>query len=604
MRRAAGFAILQRRGPGGELVKTDLFKSRDAVFLALVGLAAMLLAFWGFSICATAACKAVPLATLGDRAIASFKLVIGIGGGYALEKGDPIQLVLAQFTVYGLIAAYGTVKVIVFNLHRDLRVALAQRKRGHTIVCGLGDMGMQVIQSLKDLDQDAVVIDVKSDSPHVLTCERQGVPFLKGDAKNIQILRLAGVARARTIVLCTGDDAENVEIALRIKEHAAKHLRRQAQRLLVLAEMRSDWLFARLIDHGRELGSDKVELRFFNGYDNSARLLMNGIAPRPGANRVAVIGFGAMGREVALHLVRNSPVAPGEMLNLVIFDRDAERSSRNLLDAIPAIAEIARLDFVAADLRSDNPIAWQTIEAQLQGAALLGVAICIHDDDAGLYTALGIRDLLDRLGQADVPVHVWLERHRYLGRLAASIEESNTVANRMSAFGSLEELLSPDILIADKLDLLAKALHENHRATLGEADRAKPHGRPWDELPEQFKMSSRREADHIPIKLRLCGLDMEASAAPEIIEFRPAEIERIAQLDHQRWLIERRLLGWKYGSVRSDAARIHPLLVPWSELPPEMRRMNMARMTALPQILARAGLEIVRVRASGFALPE
>lgn len=586
------------------MVKTELFKSRDAIVLALLGLALALLAFWGFSLCTTAACKALPLATFGERAIVSFKLVFGLGGGgYGVERGDPIQLVFAQFTVYSFLAAYGTVKVIIFNLHRDLRVALAQRKREHTIVCGLGDMGMQVIQSLKDLGQDAVAIDVKGDSPHVLTCERQGVPFLKGDAKSVPILRLAGIARAQTIVLCTGDDAENVEIALRIKEHAARHPRRPAQRLLVLAEMRSDWLFARLIDHGRELGSDKVELRFFNGYDNSARLLMNGIVPRPGATRFALIGFGAMGREVALHLVRNSPVAPGDMLNLVIFDRDAEHSSRTLLDAIPTITEIARLDFVAADLNADNPIAWQTIEARLQGDALLGVAICIHDDDAGLYTALGIRGLLDRLGQSEVPVHVWLERHRYLGQLAGSIEETNTASNRMSAFGSLEELLSPDILIADKLDGLAKALHENHRSNLSAADRALPNGRPWQELPEQYKMSSRREADHIPIKLRLCGLDMEASDAPEIIELRPAELERIAQLDHQRWLIERRLLGWKYGATRDNAARLHPFLLPWDDLPAAMRDMNIARMTTLPQILARAGYEIVRVRASGFALP-
>src|ERR1700755_2551065 len=118
------------------------------------------------------------------------------------------------------------------------------------------------------------------------------------------------------------------------------------------------------------------------------------------------------------------------MLNLVIFDRDAEHSSHTLLDAIPAIAEVARLFFVAADLSADNPVAWQTVDAQLQGPALLGVAICIHDDDTGLYTALSIRNLLDRLGQTDVPVHVWLERHRYLGRLAASIEETNTATNR------------------------------------------------------------------------------------------------------------------------------------------------------------------------------
>jgi hypothetical protein len=53
MRAAFWFAIFARETRGGDVVKTDLFKSRDAVILALVGLAAMLLAFWGFSICAS-----------------------------------------------------------------------------------------------------------------------------------------------------------------------------------------------------------------------------------------------------------------------------------------------------------------------------------------------------------------------------------------------------------------------------------------------------------------------------------------------------------------------------------------------------------------------
>src|ERR1700722_14499105 len=102
------------------MLKTELFKSRDAVGLALVGLTAMLIAFWGFSICSTAACHAVPLDGFGGKLLASFKLVICAGCGFSLEKGRPIHFLRAQFTVYGIVAAYGPIKVIVFNLHRDL----------------------------------------------------------------------------------------------------------------------------------------------------------------------------------------------------------------------------------------------------------------------------------------------------------------------------------------------------------------------------------------------------------------------------------------------------------------------------------------------------
>jgi len=587
-----------------DLVKN--FKSRDAVVIAIVGAAVTLLAFWGFSVCGTAACHtALPVDGIEERLYASFKLAFGFGaGGYALEKGDPVQLVFAQFTAYSYVAVYTSSAILIRNLRRDMRVALAQHKSDHTIVCGLGDMGMQVVQSLRDLDQDAVVIDVQAESSHVPTCERQGVPFLKGDAKNIQTLRLAGIARARTIVLCTGDDAENVEIALRIKDEVTRNPRKHSERLLVLVEMRTDWLFARLVDHGRGLGSDRVELRFFNGYDNTARLLMNRLIPRRDATGFAVIGFGAMGRELTLHVVRNSPIEFGATLNVTIFDRDAEHCERNLREAIPTLGEIAHLDFVAVDVQSDNPTAWQTVAGRLAGKSLLGVAVCIHDDDAGLYVALNIRDLLDRQGHRDVPVHVWLERHRYLGQLAASIEDRGAANDsRMRPFGSLEELLSPDILVADKLDILAKAVHENNRANLSPSQRGGDQDKPWEELAERFKMSSRRDADHIPIRLRLCGLDIEKSDTPELIEFRPAELKRIAQLYHQRYVIERRLLGWKYGKERNNAALLHPDVTTWEKLEPEARKGNIDRMRQLPKILADAGFEIVRVRDSGFALP-
>jgi hypothetical protein len=44
-------------------------------------------------------------------------------------------------------------------------------------------------------------------------------------------------------------------------------------------------------------------------------------------------------------------------------------------------------------------------------------------------------------------------------------------------------------------------------------------------------------------------------------------IERLAAHVHDLWALKRMREGWRYGPCRSDTARTHPDLVPYSELP-------------------------------------
>jgi hypothetical protein len=45
-----------------------------------------------------------------------------------------------------------------------------------------------------------------------------------------------------------------------------------------------------------------------------------------------------------------------------------------------------------------------------------------------------------------------------------------------------------------------------------------------------------------------------------------AGLENLARIEHERWMIDRKLDGWSYGRERDNTRRLHPLLVRWEEL--------------------------------------
>jgi len=427
--------------------------------------------------------------------------------------------------------------------------------------------------------------------------ERDGVPVLKGDAVKPAVLRQAGLPRASAVVLCTGQDTVNADIALRIRENSARW--RRSEPLTVLMELRDEWLFRKLIEHDREaLGTEMVEVRPFNVYENAARLLVRSLRPQAAGDGAArpflIFGFGRMGRETAVQVIRAAPVPLGERTQVVVFDRDIDAGARKFHSSWPGLANVADLELVDVDLEADVAASWKAIDKRLKAATPLAVAVCLPDDHESLHAALEVRGRLDKFGQTGTPLFVRLQRHQRLGAFAAQISRIEPHEDRLWAFGALEDLLTPDILVASRLDRLAEACHRHYLESQGKDHLDSPNCRPWRALPEQFRISNRRQADHIGIKLAQAGLRMQPSDYPQRLNFTPAETELLAKLEHRRWLIERRLLGWTYGKKRDDQKLVNPNLLEWERLPESIRTYNREAVAALPQILAAAGFEIQR----------
>lgn len=81
---------------------------------------------------------------------------------------------------------------------------------GPVIVCGLGRVGKRILDYLIAAKLTAVVVNARLD-PGELPL---GVRGLTGDCRSAELLREAGVERARGVIVCTSDDLVNIATAL------------------------------------------------------------------------------------------------------------------------------------------------------------------------------------------------------------------------------------------------------------------------------------------------------------------------------------------------------------------------------------------------------
>ena len=233
-------------------------------------------------------------------------------------------------------------------------------------------------------------------------------------------------------------------------------------------------------------------------------------SPEFEARTFVLVGFGAYGREIALHLIRSSPVAMGNKLRIIVFDQAADAAREKFLITNPAAAEYghSRICRGKRCSRIFRPCAHLLNRRLSRPALCSGIALALGEDEMSLCAALEMRSLLDRKGHFHVPVYVRLEHYRRLGEVVRSIEDISAFGDRLQIFGTLEETLSADVLLGSRLDAFAQALHEDYRQR--SQGTINPQANvPWRELPEFMKMSNRWRADHTPLLMGLAGLHLE-----------------------------------------------------------------------------------------------
>ncbi len=158
----------------------------------------------------------------------------------------------------------------------------------------------------------------------------------------------------------------------------------------------------------------------------------------------------------------------------------------------------------------------------------------------------------------------------------------------LSLFGL--SLVSPRSKAEDAWERAARAVHERYRRTNPSAPLS---AYSWDELPREFYRSSNRRQvlttlesartvgrswlPTAPDDLRFDEGAMSSDDAEDKIregctkfDLRPDELTTMSELEHRAWMAHYRRDGWRQGP-RDDTRKLHPLLLPWAELPQDAR---------------------------------
>jgi voltage-gated potassium channel len=147
---------------------------------------------------------------------------------------------LYSFTLVLEVVVEGQLQEALGRRRMDRQIA---RIAGHVIVCGFGRVGRNLAHYVAGAGQDVVVIER---DPERAAAAEGSVLVVRGDATSDEVLREAGIERARVFVTALNTDAENLFVTL-----TARSLR---QDLFIVARARAESSEAKLT----QAGADRV----------------------------------------------------------------------------------------------------------------------------------------------------------------------------------------------------------------------------------------------------------------------------------------------------------------------------------------------------------
>ncbi|CAK0776688.1 putative GTP pyrophosphokinase [Gammaproteobacteria bacterium] len=145
---------------------------------------------------------------------------------------------------------------------------------------------------------------------------------------------------------------------------------------------------------------------------------------------------------------------------------------------------------------------------------------------------------------------------------------------------------------------MAKSFHARYVAD--SSSQLPANMRPWPDLDSTYKTANLEQAKYSVQILEACGFVVKPAVDPQnpvILKFTDEEVERMAELEHGRWNIERLRAGFRYGREKNEVNKLHPCIVSWQDLTDGsdgVKRYDRDSVRVFPEILAKAGLEVFR----------
>ncbi len=516
----------------------------------------------------------------------------------------PVEADVARF-VAPLVAGWATISALGVLFRDRLQQLRARRMRDHVVVCGLGDyVGSVFLRDLHENRVRAVVIEVDATNPDIEACRTLGIPVIVGDAQRRRTLQAAGAQHASRVLAITPKDSVNTQIVATVRSLPRRHS--TEQRCLALI---TDPEFCRLL-RIQETQRDDPELSvdFFNINEISARLLLEDhpLDIEHGQPHILVAHLDPLGEWLIYHAARawyDARADSRQPLVVTVLDEQPKVRIDALLGQHPALEnyceffpftptnrDIGRLPEHHSDPRTPE---------------ISRAFVTAYRDEQAFETALRLRHELDPA----IPVVAVLSRRHGVAGLLGEVKDAGALSS-IDVFSSIDRTATAEFVRVGSVEPMAHAIHELWRKDQIRVNKPAP---TWDDLDEARRESSRDQARHIPVKLRLVGCAIAPLRDWDAKEFtfEPDELDMLGVAEHERWNNDRIAGGWtlidmpqaddpeQVKLLLEEARRRKetPYLLPWDELLrlyPDIAEYDRMFVRRIPTILASVGLQVIR----------
>ncbi|MEZ5995580.1 MAG: NAD-binding protein [Hyphomonadaceae bacterium] len=503
---------------------------------------------------------------------------------------------LREIVRYAALAAPAVGLLFAFSgqLGRSLARIFNLGAARHIVIAGDSPAALSLALDCRRRRDSVILIAKDLAEETALGLRRKGVIVLEGEATHIETLRTARAHHAAHVVAFEPDDTANLQVEAAVRRLVGKARRRPP--IGVHVATRS----AMLLKEAREMRSAQmrkkkddpppIDPKPFSLDEMAARALIQGesqtllsLAKRLGQERVhlALFGFDAAAEAVAERVLMSVWSAHFEAPRITVLTPDPQAAEAGF--RARHREAFAHPHIWSADIQF-MPFDWDA--ASIGGELLDGVeqargkptAIVVSTgaDPGNIHLAIALKRACNHGLRWPVPIFMRESSQSEFSQQYAKGDETADLDAYLQAFGAHQVNATRARIIDGMLDQGAAISHEHYNKGLGQRDAMSMRElqsamRDWSDVLETYRAANRAVSDAAMTKIwdagwRPAAKGEKGDTSPTIP---PELIDRLAQREHDRWMAERLMSGWRptaQDEARNNDLMAHDKLVAWHAL--------------------------------------
>lgn len=479
------------------------------------------------------------------------------------------------------------------QLGRSLARLFNLAAANHVVIAGDSAAALSLALDCRAKKDSVILLAQHLPSETALALRRKGVIVLEGDAGQREVLHAARAASAAHVVAFEPEDTANLQIEAAVRRMTDGKRRRRPLAVHVATQS------SMLLKEARELRSMQarkgkmtagIDPKPFSLIEVAARALVQqethnllSLAQQLGQDglHIVLFGFDAAAEAVAERVLMSVWSAHFQPPRITVLTQDPQaaeagfRARHREAFAHPHVwaADVAfqRFNWLTD---SPGPEVLQAVE-ETRGK-LTAIVVATGSDPCNIHLAIALKRICNNRNRWPVPIFMYETSQSEFSQQYAKGDETEELDAYLQAFGAHQQVATRACIIEGELDRGAAIAHDYYNKqmynapahTMRELQAAM---RNWEDVLETYRAANRASADSAPVKIwdagwRPAEKGEKGETAPTV---EPALMDRMAQREHDRWMAERLLSGWRPtadGEARDNELMAHDKIVPWDAL--------------------------------------